>query len=244
MNKQSANRFSQIIHRLFLSKITKEIQNLTIIPVLQALMRSEKPGSGRVFLWVECLLLFGVGPLLILLVRQPGILFLVLWGGGLACWAASRGAPGGKTVGLGHMLARFALCGAALTLATWALAPALFLSLPLHRPRLWLLIMCLYPLLSVWPQEIIFRRFLFHRYERLFGNQITSASAIMFGYAHIIFLNPLAVLLTLAGGLLFARSYAKTRSLKLTGLEHALYGCLVFTIGLGQYFYTGAAWHH
>jgi membrane protease YdiL (CAAX protease family) len=104
--------------------------------------------------------------------------------------------------------------------------------------------MCLYPLLSVWPQEIIFRRFLFHRYERLFGNQITSASAIMFSYAHIIFLTSLAVLLTLAGGLLFARSYAKTRSLKLTGLEHAIYGCLVFTIGLGQYFYTGAAWHH
>jgi uncharacterized protein len=207
-------------------------------------MRSEKPGASRVFLWSEFLLLFGAAPLLILLVRQPGILFLVLWGGGLACWAASRGAQRGTMQGAGPLLLRFALFGAALTIATWALAPSLFLSLPLQHPRFWALIMVLYPLLSVWPQEIIFRRFLFHRYGGLFGNQITSASAVAFGYAHIIFLNPLAVLLTLAGGAMFARSYAQTRSLKLTGLEHALYGCLIFTIGLGQFFYTGAAWRH
>ncbi len=207
-------------------------------------MRSEKPGASRVFLWAEFLVLFGLGPLLILLVRHPGILFLVLWGGGLVCWAASRTAPRGETQGMQRMLARFALCGAALTLATGVLAPALFLSLPLQHPRFWALIMVLYPLLSVWPQEIIFRRFLFHRYGLLFGNRITAASAIAFGYAHIIFLNPLAVVLTLAGGAMFARSYAQTRSLKLSGLEHALYGCLVFTIGLGRYFYTGAAWHH
>ena len=37
---------------------------------------------------------------------------------------------------------------------------------------------------------------------------------------------------------------AKRRSLWLTCLEHGLYGCLIFTIGLGRYFYTGAAWHH
>ncbi len=244
MAKQAIQFFSQIVHRLFSSKIIKQKQCFTTLPVLQALMRPEKPGLGRVFLWAEFLLLFGLGPLLILLLRQPGILFLLLWGGGLACWAASRSAPRGEARDLGRMLARFALCGTVLTIATWALAPALFLSLPLQRPLFWALIMVLYPLLSVWPQEIIFRRYLFHRYERLFGNQITTASAITFGYAHIIFLNPLAVALTLAGGLIFARSYAQTRSLKLTGLEHALYGCLVFTIGLGRYFYTGAAWHH
>ncbi|GAN78756.1 CPBP family intramembrane glutamic endopeptidase [Acidocella aminolytica] len=207
-------------------------------------MRSEKPGSGRVFLWAEYLALFGLGPLLILFLRQPGILFLVLWGGGLACWAASRAAPRGAATGIGRILSRFMLFGTILTLTVWGVTPDLFLALPLHRPRLWALIMLLYPLLSVWPQEIIFRRFLFQRYERLFGTRITSASAIAFGYAHIIFLNPVAVLLTLAGGWLFASTYARTFSLKCTGLEHALYGCLVFTIGLGQYFYTGAAWGH
>lgn len=244
MAKQAIQFFSQIVHRLFSSRIIKQKQCVTKLPVLQALMRTEKPGVSRVFLWAEFLLLFGLGPLLILLLRKPGILFLMLWAGGLACWAASRSAPRGDTQGIRRMLMRFALCGSILTFATWALAPALFLSLPLQRPLFWALIMVLYPLLSVWPQEIIFRRFLFHRYGGLFGGQITTASAITFGYAHIIFLNPVAVLLTLAGGVMFARSYAQTRSLKLTGLEHALYGCLVFTIGLGRYFYTGAAWHH
>ena len=207
-------------------------------------MRSEKPGESRVFLWAEFLFLFAGVPLLILALRRPGILFLVLWGGGPACWLASRAVPRGSAQGWREMLRRFVLCGAALTLATWLLAPGLFLSLPLHRPRFWALIMLLYPLLSVWPQEIIFRRFLFARYEPIFGRATVAVSALAFGYAHIIFLNAWAVLLTLAGGWLFARSYAATRSLTFSGVEHALYGCLVFTIGLGQYFYTGAAWHH
>jgi hypothetical protein len=50
--------------------------------------------------------------------------------------------------------------------------------------------------------------------------------------------------MTTAGGLLFARDYARHRSLSLTCLEHSLYGCLIFTIGLGRFFYTGAAWKH
>lgn len=216
-------------------------------------MRSEKPGASRVFLCrfsksgllaMEFLALFGLGPLLILALRLPGILFFILWGGGLACWAASRAAASGKSANYLPVLARFALCGSVLTLLTWALAPSLFLSLPRQRPLLWALIMLLYPLLSVWPQEIIFRRFLFHRYEAVFGRWTIAASALAFGYAHIIFLNPIAVLLTLAGGWLFARDYAQSRSLLMACLEHSLFGCLVFTIGLGSYFYTGAAWHH
>jgi hypothetical protein len=43
---------------------------------------------------------------------------------------------------------------------------------------------------------------------------------------------------------MFAGDYARRRSLGLACLEHGLYGCLIFTIGLGRYFYTGAAWHH
>lgn len=56
---------------------------------------------------------------------------------------------------------------------------------------------------------------------------------------HIIFRNPVAPLLTLPGGYLFATTYTRTRSLLITGIEHALYGDLVFTIGLGIYFYKG-----
>jgi len=145
----------------------------------------------------------------------------------------------------GLLLLRFVLCGVVLTALTRWFFPGLFLSLPRLHPVFWVVIMVLYPLLSVWPQEVIFRRFLFHRYTKIFGPRgVVAASALAFGFAHIIFLNWIAVSLTTAGGVMFARNYARERSLWLVCLEHALYGCLVFTIGLGRFFYTGAAWHH
>jgi membrane protease YdiL (CAAX protease family) len=66
------------------------------------------------------------------------------------------------------------------------------------------------------------------------------ASAVAFAFVHIIFRNPIAVSFTLVGGLLFAWRYQQTDSLFTSSLEHALYGCLMFTIGLGDYFYKGA----
>jgi uncharacterized protein len=65
-------------------------------------------------------------------------------------------------------------------------------------------------------------------------------SAVAFSFAHIIFRNPIAVGFTLIGGVLFAWRYAVTGSLLTSSFEHALYGCWMFTIGLGEYFYKGA----
>jgi membrane protease YdiL (CAAX protease family) len=65
------------------------------------------------------------------------------------------------------------------------------------------------------------------------------ASAAAFAFLHIVFRNTLAVALTFAGGLLFAFRYAETDSLLTSSVEHALYGCWLFTVGLGQYFYHG-----
>lgn len=106
--------------------------------------------------------------------------------------------------------------------------------------------MTLYPLLSVWPQEMLYRAFLFTRYGPVFRSRTGTvlASAMAFGFAHILFLNWIAIGMTLIGGFLFATDYARHRSLRLTCLEHSLYGCLIFTVGLGRFFYTGAAWHH
>ncbi len=47
--------------------------------------------------------------------------------------------------------------------------------------------------------------------------------------------------MTIVGGWIFASRYRRTRSLFTVSVEHALYGMLVFTVGLGQYFYHGAA---
>jgi membrane protease YdiL (CAAX protease family) len=67
------------------------------------------------------------------------------------------------------------------------------------------------------------------------------ASAAAFSLMHIVFKNPLALLLTFAGGILFAKTYEKTDSLVISLIEHALYGNYVFTLGLGKYLYLGAA---
>ncbi len=146
--------------------------------------------------------------------------------------------------GLMTILLRFAFLAPAIAALTWFFSPETFLSLPRERTDLWLRIMIFYPLLSVWPQELIYRSFIYHRYAPLFGTGrgYVAASTIMFGYMHILFLNWVAVFMTLVGGFLFSTDYRRNKSLALTCLEHSLYGCLVFTVGLGIYFYSGAAW--
>jgi len=120
-------------------------------------------------------------------------------------------------------------------------APDLLFSLIKRSPGLWVLVMFLYPLLSVYPQELLYRAFFFHRYQVLFGSGwgIMLASALVFGFVHIIFGNWLAVGLCVLGGLLFSMTYHGSGSLALTCLDHALFGNFIFTIGLGRFFYHG-----
>lgn len=119
--------------------------------------------------------------------------------------------------------------------------PGLLFSFPQRRPFLWLVVMALYPFLSALPQELIFRVFFFHRLRPLFRDPrlLGAASAVSFAWIHVIFDNWVAPLASLAGGLLFARTYARTASLGAVSLEHALYGNLLFTLGWGVHFYRG-----
>lgn len=131
----------------------------------------------------------------------------------------------------------------ALTIFTIVAIPERLFSLPLQRPFVWVMVMVLYPLLSVIPQEIIFRSFFFRRYAALFqtSGSMIIASALAFGWVHLLLLNWVAVVFSVFGGLIFARTYSKTRSLAAVCFEHALYGCVIFTLGLGYYFYHGQA---
>ena len=66
------------------------------------------------------------------------------------------------------------------------------------------------------------------------------ASALAFGFVHIIFRNWLAVGLCVLGGALFAFTYHSSQSFLLACLEHAVFGNFLFTIGLGKFFYHGS----
>lgn len=137
------------------------------------------------------------------------------------------------------ILLRLALGGTVLALATAWLLPDDLFALPRRDPALWAVVMIGYPLVSVWPQEVVFRAFFLHRYRGLLGGAALAASAVAFAWAHVLFRNPLAVALTLPAGLLFAATYRRHRSLACAVVEHALWGDLVFTLGLGRFFYSG-----
>ncbi|OQX09541.1 MAG: hypothetical protein BWK76_22045 [Desulfobulbaceae bacterium A2] len=122
------------------------------------------------------------------------------------------------------------------------LKPEYLFDYPRHKTGTWLFIMVFYPLLAVYPQELFYRAFLFRRYRPLFPSDqaMVFASALTFGFAHIIYGNIPAVLLTLVGGYLFAVTYQRSQSILLVSLEHALYGCLLYTIGMGQFIDTNS----
>lgn len=118
----------------------------------------------------------------------------------------------------------------------------LLFGFPSRAPAFWAMVMVLYPVFSVMPQELIYRVFMFHRYEPILGSRwvMIVVSALAFAWAHILFQNWIAVALSGVLGLLIAISYARTRSAPIAWLEHALYGDAAFTIGLGWFFFTGS----
>lgn len=209
-------------------------------------------GPHRLARLVEMLALFlGVPTLMAMRVVEVG-LWPALLVGGSACLGALLldgsfdrtrlwNFQGARAIFRG-LLPMFGLSVVVLGFGVLVALPERFLQFPLQRPAFWLLVMVAYPVLSVYPQEIIFRAFFFHRYGPVFVRPgvTIGASAIAFGYAHIILHNWVAVTLSVIGGALFAWTYERSRSLLAASIEHALYGCAIFTLGLGWYFYAGA----
>lgn len=212
-------------------------------------------GSDRTYLAVEFAVVFGVVPLA-LVFRAPGTDWVLLAGFAAATWWAWRvlrgmrredGRPwtfgaewnaAGAKRDLWRILGLFAVLGGALTAATWVLVPEIG-AMPREEPGAWLRMMVVYPLLSVIPQELIWRSLVYRRYRAVFTSDgaMLLASAAAFAWVHVLLENVLAVALCFVGGLLFGWTYRRTGSLAAASLEHALYGCLVFTIGLGSYFF-------
>lgn len=210
-------------------------------------------GSGMWRRWAEFVAVYFGGPAAALVWLPRPWTFPLLFAWAAVCgWMLRRDATfdRGQLVniegfrrGLPLVLVRFMVLGVALCgLVLW-LRPDAWLSFPRQRPGLWALVMVLYPVLSVVPQEVVWRAFLHHRYRGLLPSAVArcAAGAVAFGFAHVVMENWLAVALSTFGGVLFAMTYERSRSLLLACVEHALYGCLVFTVGIGKYLVVGAA---
>ncbi|WP_136480894.1 CPBP family intramembrane glutamic endopeptidase [Cognatitamlana onchidii] len=122
------------------------------------------------------------------------------------------------------------------TLFVWLTNKAFLFHVLLNKPQLWVVILIIYSLFSVYPQELIFRTFFFKRYEALFNTSavLIVVNAFLFALAHMLFKNTLVLVITFLGGFLFAFSYNKIRSTLLVSIEHAVYGSWLFTVGMGS----------
>jgi len=122
------------------------------------------------------------------------------------------------------------------TIYIWLFDKSSLFSVVLNKPLLWLTILFIYSFFSVYPQELIYRTFFFQRYQTLFQSEklFIFINAIVFSMAHLFFKNTLVLVLTFLGGLLFALTYQKTKSTLFVSIEHAIYGCWLFTVGMGN----------
>lgn len=207
--------------------------------------------AGRRRLWAEFALLFGGVPLVMLLTFglfpffplllaltgcaavllsiTPGFRWRELVSGGLAAhW---------RTIALFG-----ALCLGFATLTVWALRPWALYAMPFERTGLWLAIMLFYPFLSAAPQELIFRVLFFRRYAPLFHDPrlALAMNALCFGYGHLFYQNWVAITLSFGAGAAIGWAYWRTGSFPLAWALHAVAGMILFTSGLGVYFYHGA----
>lgn len=167
-------------------------------------------------------------------------------------WLVKRGGFGLRQFWVGEnraaekaLLKIIALRLVAVTATVWLVVaeyyPERLFALPLAHPFLWLLFLAVYPPLSVYPQEVLYRAFFFARYRDIFPQRsmMIAASAVSFMFMHIVFGNGIALLSTIIGGVLFAMTFSRTRSLRLVCLEHTLYGYVMFTFGLGEFLVFG-----
>ena len=118
----------------------------------------------------------------------------------------------------------------------WFTDREMFFEVVINKPLLWLVILIVYSLFSVYPQELVYRTLYFQRYEQLFKSKklFIFINAVVFSLAHTMFRNPLVHIITFLGGILFALTYNKTKSTLLVSIEHAIYGSWLFTVGMGN----------
>jgi hypothetical protein len=210
--------------------------------------------KALIFLWLEFIVLFGGLPLLILFLKNRMVMIALLWGASVAIylWLRYRQKKSfleewnwqGFKDHVKPVMIRFLILVPFMFGFMYITNPDKLFSFPLERFDRWVMVMLLYPLLSVVPQELIYKTLFFGRYAKLFGAGAAPliASAVAFGFMHVMLGNIIAVAGTTVVGYLIGQSYLKSRSLALASFEHALYGCWIYTLGLGIYFYTGAAW--
>ena len=124
----------------------------------------------------------------------------------------------------------------------WLTRPEELFQIARQQPRLMLMILLLYPLVSALPQEIVYRALFFRRFAPILPTAPRAGllfNAVVFSMAHLMYWSGLVLLMTFLGGLAFAWAYERHRSFPMAVLLHAAAGNAIFLVGLGVFFYSG-----
>lgn len=222
-------------------------------PVPRALTRASRARLRRealAVLWAEFALIYLAIPLSMAFLMRPAAMWPMLVGAFAFALLILDRTPGWswrgllQAPGLDDRIRIGAVAAGGLALGFAALmivSPELLFDMPRNRPGLWLILLVAYPLLSVIPQELIWRTLFFERYGRLFPSVEWAAIAngACFGLAHLFFWSWVTVALTAIGGAAFAYGYLKAgrgRGLLTAAAMHALTGAAMFTLGLEAHF--------
>ena len=209
--------------------------------------------QSSIIRWVEFVSLYVAVPVIVTFGLPACGAIPMLWGGCLFAWWLLKRTPAEDALllkgearvplrkALVGILARFAVGAALLTSPLCLFHPEWLFEFPRTHPAFWGLVCVAYPVLSVFPQVIIYRCLFIRRYSSLFVSKHLAwfIGALVFGLAHLPFQNWVALLFPFIGGFLFIRTYQKTQSVLLNVFEHGLYGCFLFTIGWGKYLVYG-----
>ncbi|WP_321370322.1 type II CAAX prenyl endopeptidase Rce1 family protein [uncultured Draconibacterium sp.] len=84
--------------------------------------------------------------------------------------------------------------------------PQNLFNLPKANPAIWIIMLFFYPIFSAYGQEVVYRKFLFIRYQKFFQKKwlLIFASSITFSFVHIVYFSILSLVLTFFAGIYLA----------------------------------------
>ncbi len=201
-------------------------------------------------LWLEFSLFYLLAPALIAVFLPPRQMFPALFAFtalGLLLLAVtprfhwSRLLDGARNWKLHEFLGFTLFCTLGFSALIYLLRPDAAFFLLSERPQLLGMIWLFYPFLSALPQELLFRVLFFRRYRIILpqGMGADVLNAAVFSFAHLMYWSWVVALITFAGSFIFSHAYRTRGSFLYAVLLHAIAGNLLFTVGMGVYFYSG-----
>lgn len=200
--------------------------------------------ENKIWLWFEWIILFIALPLALKWLPVQPLYYLIGLGAlGIFYLLQASTFPSKRflqwtSINWVNHLLLFLSVTLVLSLIIYFFKHALWLEFPMAKTEKYLLSLALYPLLSVIPQEVIYRAFYYHRYPRIISNRnlLLLSNSFAFGFSHIIYGNWVAPAGAFLISFIFSIIYLKSKSLPIVCLVHYVYGIMIFTIGFGHYF--------